>query len=88
MDEIYFFAFQMMKSGFITLISLFLMLANLSFAQQKIEFLPITKFADGNLFWITNENGKAEKIRLIGVYTPTEIEYFGKEAIDYVNGIL
>jgi micrococcal nuclease len=85
----------MKKSGFITLISLFLLLVNLSFAQQKAGFLPISKLVDGDLFWVTNENGKAEKISLIGVNTPeskrterTEIEYFGKEATAYVNGIL
>ena len=65
------------------------------FAQQKTGLLEISKFVDGDTFWVMNEKGRKEKIRLIGIDTPearrtgrTEIEYFGKEASDYVKRIL
>jgi micrococcal nuclease len=64
-------------------------------AQQKTNLLTISKFVDGDTFWVVNEKGQKEKIRLIGVDTPearltgrTEVEYFGKEASDYVKRIL
>ncbi|MEB2782880.1 thermonuclease family protein [Algoriphagus sp. C2-6-M1] len=55
----------------------------------------ISKFVDGDTFWVTNEDGLDEKIRLIGIDTPearrtgrTEVEFFGKEASEYVKEFL
>ena len=66
-----------------------------SIAQEKSKFLEITKFVDGDTFWVKRSDGKDEKIRLIGVNTPearntgrTQIEYFGKEASAYVKKLL
>ncbi len=63
--------------------------------QQKSPLLEISKFVDGDTFWVLNEKGQKEKVRLIGIDTPeamrtgrTEVEYFGKDASDYVKGIL
>lgn len=54
--------------------------------------MEISKFVDGDTFWVLNEDGVEEKIRLIGINTPesrrtgrTEIEFFGKEASLYVK---
>ncbi len=65
------------------------------FAQQRTGLLEISKFVDGDTFWVLKENGQKEKIRLIGIDTPearrtgrSEVEYFGKEATDYVKRIL
>lgn len=64
-------------------------------SQQKNGLLEISKFVDGDTFWVVNEKGQNEKIRLIGINTPearrtgrTEVEYYGKEASDYVKKIL
>lgn len=74
---------------------LFVFTPESTFAQQKTGLLEISKFVDGDTFWVLNQNGQKEKIRLIGIDTPearrtgrTEVEYFGKEASDYVKRIL
>lgn len=75
---------------------LFLLLISCNiFAQQETGFLEISKFVDGDTFWVINDNGENEKIRLIGIDTPearrtgrTEVEYFGKEASEYVKTLL
>lgn len=85
----------MLKVFFILSILLFVFSSELAFNQQKTGLLEISKFVDGDTFWVLNEKGQKEKIRLIGIDTPearrtgrTEIEYFGKESSDYVKRIL
>ncbi|WP_194973916.1 thermonuclease family protein [Aquiflexum lacus] len=64
-------------------------------AQTQHEWVEISKFVDGDTFWITNSKGEREKIRLIGVDTPEtrrtgkkDIGYYGKEAAAYVVKLL
>lgn len=64
-------------------------------SQQKTGLLEISKFVDGDTFWVVNQRGQNEKIRLIGINTPearrtgrTEVEYFGKEASEFVKKTL
>ena len=63
--------------------------------QEKSEFLEIAKFVDGDTFWVQHPNGEDEKIRFIGMNTPeiqnsgrTQVEYYGKEASDFVKALL
>ncbi|MDF2157410.1 thermonuclease family protein [Algoriphagus sp. CAU 1675] len=63
--------------------------------QTKTLAFEIIKFVDGDTFWIRNEKGEDEKIRLIGIDSPesrrtgrTEIEYYGKEASEYLKNLL
>ncbi|MBN7811514.1 thermonuclease family protein [Algoriphagus sp. H41] len=63
--------------------------------SEKGELLEISKFVDGDTFWVRHSDGREEKIRLIGIDTPesrntgrTKIEHFGKEAADYVKCFL
>lgn len=65
------------------------------FAQERYGPYKIHKFVDGDTFWVKMENGKTEKIRLIGVDTPevrweglTEEQPGGKEASEYVKNLL
>lgn len=64
-------------------------------AQERHGPYKIHKFVDGDTFWVKMENGKAEKIRLIGVDTPevkweglTDEQPGGKEASEYVKNLL
>ncbi|SFB55378.1 thermonuclease family protein [Algoriphagus aquimarinus] len=64
-------------------------------AQEDFDFLEISKFVDGDTFWVKHPGGEDEKIRFIGVNTPearntgrTQVEYFGKEASAYVKELL
>jgi micrococcal nuclease len=64
-------------------------------AQSQSEWVEVSKFVDGDTFWITNTKGQQEKIRLIGVDAPEsrrsgrkEIGYYGKEASAYVERML
>lgn len=77
------------------LVFIFTLITISAIAQQQTELLKISKFVDGDTFWVINEDGINEKIRLIGIDTPearrtgrTEIEYFGKEASAYVKTLL
>jgi micrococcal nuclease len=63
--------------------------------QSQSEWVEVSKFVDGDTFWITNTKGQQEKIRLIGVDAPEsrrsgrkEIGYYGKEASAYVERML
>lgn len=74
---------------------LFLVIIDQSSGQSKTGFLEISKFVDGDTFWVKYPTGKEEKIRFIGIDTPearntgrTKIEYFGKEASEYVKQLL
>ena len=85
----------MLRVFFFLAVWLFVFSPESALAQQKPRLLEISKFVDGDTFWVMNEKGVKEKIRLIGIDTPearrtgrAEIEYFGKEASDYVKRIL
>lgn len=85
----------MLKVFFFLSVGLILINSKPAFSQQKTGLLEISKFVDGDTFWVLNEKREREKIRLIGINTPearrtgrTEVEYFGKEASDYVKKIL
>lgn len=63
--------------------------------QSQNEWVKVSKFVDGDTFWINNFNGEPEKIRLIGVDAPEtrktgkkEAGYFGKEAAAYLVQLL
>lgn len=73
----------------------FLALFTSAMAQERHGPYKIHKFVDGDTFWVKVENGKTEKIRLIGVDTPevkweglTEEQPGGKEASDYIKNLL
>ena len=57
-------------------------------------YMSIKKFVDGDTFWVDDGSEKGLKIRLIGVNTPETVdprkpvEYYGKEASNYVKNIL
>lgn len=57
-------------------------------------YMPIKKFVDGDTFWVDDGSVKGLKIRLIGVDTPETVdprkpvEFYGKEASNYVKNIL
>lgn len=85
----------MLRVFFLLSFCLFVFNPESAFTQQKTGLLAISKFVDGDTFWVSNEQGQKEKIRLIGIDTPearrtgrTEVEYFGKEASEYVKRIL
>ncbi|MCS5488864.1 thermonuclease family protein [Algoriphagus limi] len=62
--------------------------------DNVIEFFEVTKVVDGDTFWIDDGTKKGQKIRLIGVNTPETrhpqkpVEYYGREASNYVNSRL
>ncbi|WP_026954994.1 thermonuclease family protein [Algoriphagus vanfongensis] len=77
------------------LLFLLILLFTSLFAQERHGPYKIHKFVDGDTFWVKMENGKAEKIRLIGVDTPevkweglTDEQPGGKEASEYVKNLL
>lgn len=57
-------------------------------------YMPIKKFVDGDTFWVDDGSKKGLKIRLIGVNTPETVhpqkpvEFYGKEASNYVKSLL
>lgn len=85
----------MLKVFFLLSFGIILIYPKPVLSQQRTGLLEISKFVDGDTFWVLNEKGQNEKIRLIGINTPearrtgrTEVEYFGKEASDYVKRVL
>lgn len=63
--------------------------------REKIEKFLVTKVVDGDTFWISSGQGKALKIRLIGIDAPEsrisgkkEIGYFGKEAKEFLTTLI
>ncbi|RZS97842.1 thermonuclease family protein [Cecembia calidifontis] len=87
---------RIQHSFYIFLFLLFFFFSSAVQAQrEKHQWFEISKFVDGDTFWIINGGGKPEKIRLIGVDAPEarrtgrkEIEHFGKEASAYVEKLL
>jgi micrococcal nuclease len=69
---------------------------NHSYSQiREREWVEISKFVDGDTFWVMDSKGQKEKIRLIGIDAPEarktgkkDIEQFGKEASTYVQRLL
>lgn len=83
-----------MKKNLLAII-LFLSITASLFAQERYGPYKISKFVDGDTFWVRVEAGKSVKIRLIGVDTPevkweglTEEQPGGKEASEYVKNLL
>ncbi|NLO72020.1 MAG: nuclease [Porphyromonadaceae bacterium] len=67
---------------------------NERFAQENVYY-AIHKFVDGDTFWITDGDGRKEKIRFIGIDAPEPRSYgkkkaqpFGKEASAFVESYL
>ena len=66
---------------------------NPCFSQiQEKEWLEISKFVDGDTFWVKDAKGQEEKIRLIGIDAPEarrtgkkDVGHYGKEASAYVE---
>jgi len=62
--------------------------------EKLAGFLSVTKVVDGDTFWVDDGSEKGLKIRLIGVNTPETVhprkpvEFYGKEASNYVKSIL
>jgi micrococcal nuclease len=52
------------------MLMLLLTLQLTAFAQDSQNYYPISKFVDGDTFWIRKADGKEEKIRLIGIDAP------------------
>jgi micrococcal nuclease len=75
-------------------VSLFISCNSRQDRDELAGFLRVTKVVDGDTFWVDDGSEKGLKIRLIGVNTPETVhpqkpvEFFGKEASDYVKGIL
>lgn len=63
--------------------------------QDSSNWLEISKFIDGDTFWVRDNKGNTEKIRLIGIDAPEarrtgrkDIGHFGKQASAYVESLL
>lgn len=58
------------------------------------NYYAVIKVVDGDTFWVDDGSEKGLKIRLIGINTPETVhpakpvEYFGKEASNYVKKLL
>jgi micrococcal nuclease len=86
----------MLKTPHYLLLFLFLFLSGIpSTAQKPSNWYQVSKIVDGDTFWIINEKGENEKIRLIGVDAPEsrksgkkEIGYYGKESKLYLEKFL
>lgn len=69
-------------------------LQKLKLGRYVSDFLKVTKVVDGDTFWVDDGSRKGLKIRLIGVNTPETVhpqkpvEFYGKEASNYVKGLL
>lgn len=53
--------------------------------QNQEVFCPVTKFVDGETFWLEDGPGKGMKIRLRGLDTLESIRSFNKEEGHYGN---
>jgi micrococcal nuclease len=78
----------------IIILSLFYSCNSRSDRDTLAGYMPVTKIVDGDTFWVDDGSEKGLKIRLIGVNTPEtvhpskSVEFYGKEASEYVNRIL
>lgn len=66
-----------------------------AFTQSNHTYYPISKFVDGDTFWIRKADGKVEKIRLIGIDAPEsrntgkkQEDPFGKTSAAYLQKLL
>jgi len=84
-------------SKYLLLILLSIVIFSCNSRRDRAElagFLDVTKVVDGDTFWVADGSEKGLKIRLIGVNTPETVhpqkpvEYYGREASDYVKSIL
>ena len=84
-------------SKYLLLILLSVVIFSCNSRRDRAElagFLDVTKVVDGDTFWVADGSEKGLKIRLIGVNTPETVhpqkpvEYYGREASDYVKSIL
>lgn len=64
-----------MRRSFLLIIIL-LGIIQFAFSQEKYGSYKISKFVDGDTFWVKVKAGKSVKIRLIGVDTP-EVDWEG-----------
>lgn len=62
--------------------------------DELTGFMAVIKVVDGDTFWVDDGSEKGLKIRLIGVNTPETVhpqkavEYYGREASDYIKSLL
>ena len=62
--------------------------------DELAGFMPVKKVIDGDTFWVDDGSERGLKVRLIGVNTPETVhpykpvEYYGREASDYVKHLL
>ncbi len=62
--------------------------------NEDANLLTVKRVVDGDTFWVDDGTEKGMKVRLIGVDTPETVhpqkpvEFFGKEASDFVRKLL
>jgi len=62
--------------------------------EEHAGMLPVKRVVDGDTFWVEDGTEKGMKVRLIGVDTPETVhpqkpvEFYGKEASDFVKKML
>ena len=68
---------------------------SLSVFAQSQTWYRVSKFVDGDTFWVQDDRGEQLKVRLIGIDTPESrnsgrktVEYYGKEAAAYVRAFV
>ncbi len=66
-----------------------------AYPQSNHTYYPISKFVDGDTFWIRKADGKVEKIRLIGIDAPEsrntgkkQEDPYGKTSSAYLQKLL
>src|SRR5690554_1022197 len=65
-----------------------------SLARKDLAWYPVSRVVDGDTFLIDDGSEKGKRVRLIGVDTPETVhprkpvEYYGREASDYVKNLL
>lgn len=86
---------KFLKYFFLVIITISITYCNSERNRDELTgFLKVTKVVDGDTFWVDDGSEKGLKIRLIGVNTPETVhpqkpvEYYGREASDYVKSVL
>lgn len=86
---------KFLKYFFLVIITISITYCNSGRDRDELTgFLKVTKVVDGDTFWVDDGSEKGLKIRLIGVNTPETVhpqkpvEYYGREASDYVKSVL